>query len=94
MVQVIDKVEDVGGAEYIKFRVYRSPRDPNRILANWQHPVEVNGMVSIGQSQLGSPVDIEYQRVFDEAVQYGVPFLWVDDPDGLFPPAKRPHVAV
>jgi hypothetical protein len=46
-------------------------------------------MASIGQNQLGTPVKIEYQRVLREAARYGVPFVWVDDPDGLFPPAKR-----
>jgi hypothetical protein len=90
MVQVIDRMEDAGGAEYIKFRVYRSPVNPERILASWQHAVEVNRMASIGTSQLGVPVEIEFQRAFNEAAQYGVQFLWVDDPEGLFPPAKRP----
>jgi hypothetical protein len=92
MVQVIDKLEDAGGAECIRFRVYPSSTNPERILARWQHPVEVNGMgVSIGHSLLGVPVEVEFQRAFNEAAQYRVPFLWVDDPDGLFPPAKRPR---
>ena len=90
MVQVIDRMEDAAGAECIKFKVYRSPVNPERILASWQHAVEVNGMASIGTSQLGVPVEIEYQRAFNEAAQYGVPFLWVDDPERLFPTAKRP----
>jgi hypothetical protein len=93
MVQVIESLEDAGGAKCIRFRVYRSPRNPNRILADWQHPVEVNGMVGIGTSVLGTPVEIEFQRAFNEATQYSVPFLWVDDPQGLFPPAKRPQIA-
>ena len=75
MVQVIGRIEDAGDAKYIKFRVYRSPRDPNRILASWQHAVDEHGMASIGQSQLGTPVEIEYQRVMLEAVQYGVPLV-------------------
>jgi hypothetical protein len=90
MVQVIDRIEDAGGTEYIKFRVYRSSRDHNLILGSWQHAVDEHGMGSIGQSQLGVPVEIEFKRAFNEAAQYGVPFLWVDDPEGLFPPGKRP----
>jgi hypothetical protein len=88
MVQVIDRLEDAGGAEYIQFRPYRSPRDPNCILANWQHGV--SQQASIGTSMLSTPVKVEYKRAFNEAVQYGVPFLWVDDPAGLFPLADRP----
>jgi len=64
MVQVIDRMEDAGGAEYIKFRVYRSPVNPERILVSWQHAVQVNRMASIGTSQLGVPVEIEFQRAF------------------------------
>jgi hypothetical protein len=90
MVQVIDRLEDAGGAECIQFTPYRSPRDPNRILANWQHGVSQQGMASIGTSVLGTPVKDEYKRAYNEAVQFGVPFLWVDDPGGLFPPADRP----
>ena len=92
MVQVIDRLEDADGAEYIQFRPYRSPRDPKRILASWgPHGVDEPGrMASIGQSQLGTPVKDQFKHAFNEADQYGVPFLWVDDPDGLFPPAKRP----
>ena len=89
MVQVIDKLEDADGAEYIQFRVYRSSN--NLILGSWQHAVgEPGRMASIGQSQLGTPVELDFKRAFNEAVHYGVPFLWVDDPDRLFPPAKRP----
>jgi hypothetical protein len=94
MVQVIERLEDAGGAEYIKLRVHRSSRDPHRILGSWLHPVDEHGMASIGQSPLGSPVEIEFKRAFNEAAQHGVPFLWVDDPEGLFPPAKRPQIPV
>jgi len=92
MVQVIDKLEDADGAEYIQFRVYRSSN--NLILGSWQHAVDEPGrMGSIGQSApgvLGVSVEIEFQCALSWAAQYGVPFLWVDDPDRLFPPAKRP----
>jgi hypothetical protein len=89
MVQVIETMEEAGGAEYIHFRVYRSKHDC--ILDRWQHGVSEQGKASIGTSVLRTPVDIEYKRAFNEAVQYGVRFLWVDDPEGLFPPAKRPN---
>ena len=84
--QVIDRLEDAG---VIRFRVHRSSRDPNLILGSWQHAVDENGMASIGQNQLGGSVEVEYQRVRHEAAECRVPFVWVDDPNGLFPPAKR-----
>ena len=87
--QVIDRMEDAGGADdYIRFRVYRSHRG---IRANWQRGEGEYGMASIGTSLLALPVEIDFQRAYNEAAQYGVPFLWVDDPEGLFPPDQRPQ---
>ena len=94
MVQVIDTAKDAGDAECIRFKVRRSRRDPNLILGSWQHAVDEPGrMGSIGQSApgvLGVSVEIEFQCALSWVAQYGVPFLWVDDPDELFPPDKRP----
>jgi hypothetical protein len=91
MVQVIERLEEAGGADYIKFRVYRSHRG---IRANWQCGQSEHGMGSIGTSLLGLDVETDFKRAYNDAVQYGVPFLWVDDPEGLFPPAKRPQIPV
>jgi hypothetical protein len=86
VVQVIDKLEEGG---VIRFNVRRSSRNPNLILGSWQHAVdEPGGMGSIGQS-LGGSVESEYQHVRDWAAQHGVPFVWVDDPNGLFPSPQR-----
>jgi hypothetical protein len=92
MVQVIDRMEDAGGAEYIHLRVRRSRVNHDLILADWgPHGVDEPGrMASIGTSVLGTPVKDEYKRAYNEAVQFDVPFLWVDDPEGLFPLADRP----
>ena len=93
MVQVVERKENVGQSEYIEFRVYRL-RDPNRILGGWQHghmePVGSKGAIAIDQNMLGSPVETEYLRVLYCADQCGVPFVFVVDEDGLFPPARRP----
>jgi hypothetical protein len=56
--------------------------------------VSEHGLASIGTSQLGLDVETEFKRAYNEAIQYGVPFLWVDDPEGLFPPAKQPQIPV
>jgi hypothetical protein len=94
MVQVVERKEDVGQGGCIEFRVYRSPRDPNRVLGSWQHghmePVGLKGAIAIDQNTLGSPVETEYLRVLYCADQCGVPFVLVVDDNGLFPPSKRP----
>lgn len=94
MVQVVERKQDVGQGGCIQFKVYRSLCDPNRILGGWQHghmePVGPKGAIAIDQNTLGSPVETEYLRVLNCADQCGVPFVLVVDPDGLFPPDKRP----
>lgn len=74
-------------------QVYRNPRDPNLILANWLHGASEHGMASVGTSLMGLSVDIKFQLAFNEAALHGVPFLWVDDPEGLFARAERPQIA-
>jgi hypothetical protein len=94
MVQVVERRGDVGQGECIEFKVYRSPRDGVRVLGSWQHghmePFGSKGAVGIYQNTLGSPVETEFLSVLNCADECGVPFVLVVDPDGLFPPAKRP----
>lgn len=86
MVAIIEGKEEAGGAQYIEFKVCRSEADPDRPQASWRFPVE--GTV-IGQSSGGKPVLAEFRFAVDCADQHGVPFVWVNDPDELFPPWLR-----
>jgi hypothetical protein len=89
MVQIIEHEQHAGGAKCIRFRPYRSKRRQNVILAHWQHamePVDPKGPAPIPGHTLGTPVDIELIRAMDVAHEDGIPFVWIDDPDGLFPP--------
>ena len=100
MVQIIEKQQDAGGAECIKFRVYRSqnPDTPDLILGGWQHsteePAYPKGALAVAGNQLGTPVETEYLRVVSYAHEHGIPFVWVDDPHGLYPTAQRPSFQV
>ncbi len=90
MVAVIEEKEVAGTAQYIEFKVYRSPNAPDRILGSWRfsagRPVEV----VIDQSRLGTTVETEFRHVLDCADQHGIPFVWVNDPEELFPAFSRP----
>lgn len=87
MVAVIDEKEDAGDARYIEFKVHRSPTDPDLILGSWRFP---HSGIAIDQSKLGTSVQAEFRCVMDCADQHGVLFVWVNDPDELFPPWTRP----
>ncbi len=88
MVAVIEGKEEAGGARYIEFKVYRSPTDPNRILGSWRFAHGESTLID--QSKLGTSVETEFRCVVDCADLHGIPFVWVNDPDELFPPWTRP----
>lgn len=91
MVTIIEKKEDAGGAECIDFKVDRSFREPDRILGKWQHPLEeLGGLVSIPQNDFNGTVDEEFKKVVTFAECHGIPFILVNDREGLYPAARRP----
>ena len=89
MVAVIEEKEYAGTAQYIEFKVYHSPTDPDRILGDWRLAAPGPVETVIDQSRLDSLVEMEFSHVLDCADQHGIPFVWVNDPDELFAPFIR-----
>jgi hypothetical protein len=83
MVAVIEDKEEAGSARYIEFRVCRSPTDPDRILGSWRYSGSIE--MVIDQSRPDGPVKAEFRHVLECADQNGVAFVWINDPDQLFP---------
>ncbi len=87
MVAVIEGKEEAGGARYIEFEVHRSETDPSLILGSWRF---AHGDATvIDQSKPNTPVGTEFGHALDCADQHGIPFVWVNDPEELFPPWER-----
>ena len=87
MVAVIESREEAGGALCIEFKVHRSPTDPDRIVGSWRF-VHGNSTL-VDQSRPDSPIGLEFRQALDCADQHGIPFVWVNDPEELFPPWER-----
>lgn len=87
MVAVIEGKEEAGGARYIEFKVHGSERDPDLVLGSWRFAHGQSTLVD--QSRPDTPVAMEFRHVLDCADQHGIPFVWVNDPDELFPPWNR-----
>ena len=87
MVAVIEGEEEAAGARYIAFKVYPNPTDPSLPAASWRFPE--NGLV-IEESKPGNSIEREFRLAVDCADQHGILFVWVDDPEELFPPWVRP----
>ena len=90
MVAVIEGKEEAFGARLIEFRVHRSDADPTLILGSWRFGDD--DATPIDQSKPNNPVTTEFRHAVDCADQHGIPFVWVNDPDELFPPWERPIV--
>jgi hypothetical protein len=88
VVAVIEGKEEAGGAPYIEFKVYRSPTDTNSTLASWRFP---ESGTAIDQSKPSDTIEADFRFAVDCADQHGIPFVWVNDPDELFPPWIRPR---
>jgi hypothetical protein len=87
VVAVIESREEAGSARYIEFKVERSPTDPDRVLGRWRL---VHGQSTlVDESRCDAAVATEFRVVLDCADQHGIPFVWVNDPDELFPPWDR-----
>jgi hypothetical protein len=87
VVAVIEGKEEAGGARYIEFKVHRSEADPSHIMGSWRFAHGESGLID--QSKLESPVGTEFRHVLDCADQHGIPFVWINDPDELYPPWER-----
>lgn len=86
MVAVIDEREECGDARCIEFRVHRSLADPTLVVGSWRFP---RSGPAVDQSRFGTSVTTEFRCALDCADQHGIPFVWVNDPEGLFPPWTR-----
>ncbi|HEY1261683.1 MAG TPA: hypothetical protein VGF34_20730 [Stellaceae bacterium] len=87
MVAIVEEKGEIGDARYIEFKVLRSPSVPDRILGVWSFFGASE--VVIAESKPDSPVEIEFRHVVDCADVHGIPFVWVNDPDELFPYYNR-----
>jgi hypothetical protein len=88
VVAIIEGKEEAGGARYIEFKVYQSPTDPNCTMARWRFP---ESGIAIDQSKPGNTIETDFRFAVDCADQHGIPFVWVNDPDELFPQWTRPR---
>ncbi|HEU0155008.1 MAG TPA: hypothetical protein VFQ82_02980 [Stellaceae bacterium] len=87
MVAVVEEISETGGAPYIELKVLRSTTDPNRVLGTWRFLGAA--AIVIAESKPDSPVEIELRHIVDCADLHGIPFVWVNDPDELFPYYNR-----
>jgi hypothetical protein len=87
VVAVVESREEAGAARYIEFRVARSPTDPDRVLGSWRLVHGTSTLVD--ESRPDGAAAIEFRHVLDCADQHGIAFVWVNDPEELFPPWER-----
>lgn len=87
MVAVVESREEAGDARFIEFKVERSPTNPDRIVGCWRLVHGASPLVD--ESPPEAAAAIEFRHALDCADQHGIGFVWVNDPEALFPPWER-----
>ena len=94
MLRIIEHRDEASHDEHVaEFRVYPSPEDPQRVLGYLMpyvsSPVGELARMRTG-FEFGEPVGEAFLIVMTLCEKHDLKILWVNDPDRLFPPNKRP----
>jgi hypothetical protein len=92
VVQIVEREEDLPEGPFVQITVHRDPIAPSVVLAD----LNVFDAPSMpGTSSLIDDPAVEdlFTHAIRLARELGTQVVWVDDPEGLFPPQKRPAVS-
>jgi hypothetical protein len=75
----------LGGAPFVTFKVYRSPKDGKTVLGYHEFSYQVSeDSFKFRHSDFGIPVAQAFDVVRDFAAERGISAIWINDPDRLF----------
>jgi hypothetical protein len=94
LLRVIEHRDEASPDEHVaEFRVYPSPEDPQRVLGYLMSyvasPVGESARMRTG-FEFGEPVGEAFLIVMTLCEKHALKVVWVNDPNGLFPPNERP----
>ncbi len=91
MVSIIEKRQEAGDAPYVEFRVHAGPEGAPA-LATWEYLEHAGPRAALGtpEYEMGAPIDEIFRDAIRYAAEHRIPFVWINDPEHLFPPDKRP----
>ena len=90
MARIIEREQDAGGAAMLHLKIYRSGKDGHSVLGHASPGAHVSGSIAtFPQVEFGTPADEALRQACQIADEARIPFVWIDDPNGLFPPEKR-----
>ncbi len=94
MLRIIEHRDEASPDEHVAdFRVYPSPEDPRRVLSYVMpyvaSPVGESARIRTG-FEFGEPVGDAFLIAVALCEKHNLKILWVNDPERLFPPNKRP----
>ncbi len=91
MVAIIERRDEAGEAPYVEFRPHGQPSGAAGALGSWEYAERAGARAALMDWDHDTgPVDEAFRDAVRFAVEHGIPFVWVNDPQGLFPPGKRP----
>ena len=88
MVSIIERRDEAGEAPYVEFRIGPGA---DGMLGSWEYAERAGARAALMDWDHDTgPVDEAFRDAVRFAVEHGIPFVWVNDPQGLFPPGRRP----
>lgn len=89
MVQVIENRTPVERSKFFEFKVYK-PKTSQRILGYLKPYGIVDGSTATWvRTNFGVDVREAFRTAIELADQHRVPFIYINDPNGLFPSGQR-----
>jgi hypothetical protein len=92
VVQIIEREEDLPDGAFVQITVHRDPTVPSVVLADL-NIFDAPGAPGTSSLIDDPAVDDLFIRAIELARELGASVVWVDDPEGLFPPSRRPAVS-
>ncbi len=90
MVRVIEHRRDAEHDRLVELHVYPKPGDNAVPVAFVRCPVQHRLGYRWRTGELDTPIDEAFRAAIRSATEHAIPFVWVNDPHGLFPPDRRP----
>jgi hypothetical protein len=90
MVKIIESASDADGESFVELEVLSKPSAPDVIWGIVKFDDRRRNRSPHAHHFAGMPVADAHNEALKRADEWGVAFVWINDPKNLFPPPVRP----
>lgn len=86
MVEVVREKPNAVDDSIVRLQIYLSRKDNRAIVGFFEQAFQsASREVTFVKSNYGTPIGQAYKDALAYAESRNIPYLWIDDPDGLYP---------